>query len=139
MFSRGTILARREPFIVPDLKADPPVEGDPAYVYNRVRVIGVSPVAHMGGTSNWGGVAAQGVIIEPVTGFGGNVDRPLGELQRDYTIESEPEPLTIQSTVRVINAQTREAGPTPEEVFAESASSPTGSKPRRGRAKKVIA
>lgn len=123
MFARDTILARREPFPAPDASVSPPVEGDARYIYNRVRVIGPSPVAILGGQpAAWqSGPGAQGVVIEPLDGFGGNVDRPLGELQRDYMIEREPEQIFVESKIRVVNAHTREAGPTPEEVFAEAA------------------
>lgn len=111
MYSRDTILSRRDPF----------KDDDPAAVYNRVRVIGTSPVAYMGGaTGTWSGVSAQGVIIQPEGAFGGNLDRPLGELQRDYEIETEPEPTVVTPSIRVINAQTREAGPSPEDAFAET-------------------
>lgn len=132
MFARDTILARREPFAAPDPKADPPVEGDPRHIYNRVRVIGPSPVAHLGGQpAEWqSGPGSQGVVVEPLDGFGGNVDRPLGELQRDYFIDKEPTPMLVEQKIRVINAATREAGPTPEEVFAEAAQQAT---PRPGR------
>ena len=134
MYARNTILTRREPFEAPNPEADPPVEGDPKYIFNRVRVIGRSPISHMGGAAAEGsGVGAQGVIVEPLEGFGGTVDRPLGELQRDYTIEFEPGPTQIEPTLRVINAQTREAGPSPEEVFATTASEKTESKPRPRR------
>lgn len=121
MYARNTILKRREPFVAPNAEADPPVEGDARHIYNHVRVIGESPVAHMGGPQQWEGVGSRGVIIEPLDGFGGSVDRPLGELQRDYVIEQEPAPTVIQPSIRVINAQTREAGPTPEDVFREAA------------------
>jgi hypothetical protein len=133
MYARNTILTRREPFEVPNPEADPPVEGDPKYIFNRVRVVGTSPISHMGGTATWSGVGAQGVIIEPLDGFGGTVDRPLGELQRDYTIESEPGPTKIEPSIRVVNSQTREAGPSPEEIFAETASVKEETAPRRRR------
>lgn len=122
MYSRGTILSRREPFETPDPKATPPVEGDPRYIYNEVEVIGTSPIAYMGGeAASWSGVGAQGVIVVPHGAFGGTIDRPLGELQRDYEIKSEPEPTVVSPSIRVINAHTREAGPSPEEQFAETA------------------
>lgn len=128
MYSRNTILSRREPF--PD--------DDPAAVYNRVRVLGTSPIAYMGGSAQtWSGVSAQGVIIQPEGAFGGNLDRPLGELQRDYTIESEPEPTQITPSVRVINAQTREAGPAPEDVFAEARQAEEAATTAAGRRRKA--
>lgn len=128
MYSRDTVLTRREPFD----------ETDPAAAYNRVRVVGTSPVAYMGGAaSTWSGVSAQGVIIEPVSTFAGNLDRPLGELQRDYAIESEPEPTVVTPSIRVINAQTREAGPSPEDAFAETRQAEADSTTVAGRRKKA--
>ena len=133
MYARGTILSRREPFPVADAAAVPPVDGDPRAPYNRVRVIGPSPRVVSGGApAMWSGVSAQGVVIEPLAGFGGIVDRPLGELQADYDIESEPEVVIPQPSVRVIDAQSRAAGPTPEEVFAEEAAK-AAKETRRGR------
>ena len=141
MYARDTVLARREPFVAPNPKADPPVEGDARYIYNRVRVIGPSPVAHLGGqVAEWqSGPGSQGVVLEPLDGFGGNVDRPLGEIQQLYTIEREPEQVFVEQKIRVINAATREAGPTPEEVFAEVAavsSTPAADKPGGRRTRK---
>lgn len=135
MFARNTVLERREPFEAPNPKADPPVEGDPRYIYNHVRVVGPSPIAYMGGeAAEWQGVGRQGVVIEPLDGYGGTVDKPLGEIQRDYVIVKEPEPTVVQPTVKVVNAHTREAGPSPEDVFAEVAVA--ADKPRRGRSRK---
>lgn len=130
MYARDTILARKEPFVAPDLAADPPVDGNPAYIYNHVRVVGPSPIARMGGPEQWEGVGARGVVIEPLDGFGGTVDRPLGELQRDYYVDVEPDPVIVTPSIRVIDAHTRDAGPTPEDVFRELGDKPST---RRGR------
>ena len=135
MYSRGTILTRREPFAEPNPKATPPVEGDARAAYNRVEVLGTSPIAYMGGAAGtWSGVSAQGVIVQPAApAFGGTIDRPLGELQRDYAIESEPEPTVVSPSIRVINAHTREAGASPEEQFAEAAQAAADAPKRKAR------
>lgn len=138
MYVRNTILVRKEPFTVP-VSADPSnkveeVEGDPRHPYNRVRVIGPSPVSHSGGPGMWEGASARGVSIEPLTQFASNVDRPYGELQAEYTIEFEPEPLVLRPEIRVVDSQTRQAGPTPEEVFAAMpVVEPTAPKVQLGR------
>lgn len=81
------------------------------FPYNKVRVIGTSPIAHVAGD--------PGVILEPLTAFGSTLDEPLSKVQRLYDIESEPVEEVIIEPIRVIRAGTRDAGPTPEEIFAK--------------------
>lgn len=111
MYEPGTTLVRK----------DPKDEDHPAYPYNRVRVIGASPVSHSGSTEQWEGAGAAGVLIEPLTSFGGNLDEPFGKLQAIYDVESIPDNTVEAPTIRQYDATTSAAGPTPEEVFAAEA------------------
>lgn len=137
MFKAGTILELKEQR-EPERKIDPQT-GEPAFVkqrnpdtgelentkkpamqvfpYNKVRVIGASPVVHVG-QSDWQGNDAQGVIIEPMTEFAGNLDEPIGKIKQLYNVVSVPEDIVYEPKIRVVESNTAEAGPTPEEIFA---------------------
>lgn len=121
MYAPNTILKRKEPVAEPDPrgKTDDARNGDPLHPFNRVRVIGPSPVQRSGALAEWQGGQSAGVLIQPEGQFGPTVDRPLGELQQDYDIEFEPVVEITQGTVRVINAHSHQAGPTPEDVFRD--------------------
>ncbi|MBA3240071.1 MAG: hypothetical protein H0T60_02500 [Acidobacteria bacterium] len=96
-------------------------EGNP-FPYDRVKVVGQSPVDHAGGlASQWVGAHAQGVIITPVgEGFGSTVDEPFGKLQELYEVAEIPEVLAPTAPdVTVITPES--AGPSPEDVFAVEA------------------
>ena len=123
MYERDTILVLKE-----QRDADP--ETGEAFAYNRVRVVGESPVAHTH-KGEWEGADARGVIIQPVTNFGSNLDEPFGKLRELYSVESIPEVVVpVQQTVKIVNATTAQAGPTPEEVFAAEA---PGTPPEEGQ------
>lgn len=102
------------------LKLREPDEDNP---YNRVRVIGPSPVTHAS-TGEWGGQGnSQGVVLEPLTGFDTNADLPEGRVALLYEVEQEPEPIVFESQpVRVV--QQADLGPSPEDVFAKAAREP---------------
>lgn len=117
-------------------KKDPKVTGE-EFEYNRVRVIGVSPVVHSGRDGGqWVGASGQGVIIEPLAGFASNVDYPLGFIQSKYDIESVPELADPRDTVYGLPREytrvdlSRSQSPTPEEVFAKEAPSTETPKPK---------
>lgn len=111
MYESGTILALKEP-----RPNDP--ETDEVFPYNRVRVIGASPVSHAA-MSEWSGTAAQGVILTPLANFAGVLDEPLGKIQALYAVESTPvREMEVAPKVRIIDSSSAAAGPTPEEVFA---------------------
>lgn len=117
MYSPDTVLALKEPKSQPETKKG---AGDAVvFPYDRVRVIGPSPIAYGGGASEWEGVNARGVIIAPLTEFAGNLDEPFGRLQRLYDVESEPEPQDVQVHERAYDAHSRVAGKTPEESLQE--------------------
>ena len=105
------------------------------FPYNKVRVVGVSPVDHTGGKGGtWEGVGARGVILEPLTGHGATLDEPYGKLQKLYNVESIPTNEVIIEPVRIIRPTSGSAGPTPEEVFAvESPGTPPEPGQIRGR------
>jgi hypothetical protein len=122
MFTRNTVLVLKEPKSTKDAP----------FPYDRVRVLGPSPVHRPSATGEWEGADAQGVIIQPVDEFAGNLDEPYGRLKRLYKIESEPEPVDQNIRVEVIPAHTRQAGLTPEEAFAQ-ANEEAGIKPGQKR------
>ena len=108
MYREGTILELKEPRST---------ESDP-FPYDQVEVIGISPVTHAGGASDWDGVNAQGVIVRPLTEFGATIDEPYGKLRALYSIIEEPgedEDGKVVAAVSVVNAL---RGDSPEDVFA---------------------
>jgi hypothetical protein len=98
-------------------------DGPLEFPYNRVRVIGQSPVNHAGIQDEWVGANGQGVVIEPLTAFGSNLDEPYGKLQRLYEVESLPPTLdvTIAPKVKIVGPGGVDPGPSPEDVFAGAA------------------
>jgi hypothetical protein len=124
VYVAGTVLRRKEPF--DDVERDddgiPINESEEDFTpYNELVVIGQSPVQVAGRKSEWAGQAGDDVSVKP-TSFGDVVDRPQGELERDYTIVSIPErPKNLTHTVEVV-----EPGPAPEDIFAADSPEPTG-------------
>jgi hypothetical protein len=103
------------------LKLKEPREDD-EFPYNRVEVVGPSPVHHSTRSAEWVGSNGEGVIIKPAGGaFGSALDEPFGKLQQLYDVESLPEqnPQAEAPQVRVITPET--AGPSPEDQFADLA------------------
>jgi hypothetical protein len=109
LYATETVLERKEPA----------KEGTAAFPYNEVEVIGQSPIDHAG--TGWEGSNSEGVILRPVAGFGGVIDEPLGKVQELYKVKFVPEKEIAEPKLRIIDAQTSEAGPTPEETFKEEA------------------
>jgi hypothetical protein len=126
MYEPDTILTLKE-------QREPDPETEEEFAYNRVRVVNESPVAHDRG--DWQGADARGVIIVPLSNFGGTLDEPFGKLRELYDVESIPEHTApVEQPVRVINQGTASAGPTPEEVFAaEAPGTPPEDGQTRGR------
>lgn len=110
MYEAGTILALKEPRGTDETP----------FPYDRVEVIGQSPISHAA-TSEWSGAAAQGVIIKPCDEFGSTLDEPEGKLKSIYKVESTPDREVTAEPIRVVRPET--AGPTPEEQF-ESVAGP---------------
>lgn len=110
MFEPGTILALREPQSTEDKP----------YAYDRVYVVGQSPVQH---TSNdpdspWAQADAIGFLLRPAgDSFGPVIDRPYGEINEAYEVEEYPtnpttgEPITPENNPRNL--------PSPEQIFAQ--------------------
>lgn len=113
MYEQDTILVLKE-----QREADS--ETGEEFAYNRVCVKGPSPVSHAD-KGDWTGPDAKGVIIVPLSNFGGTLDEPFGKLKSLYEVESIPEREITPPSVRVVNATTAAAGPTPEEVFSKEA------------------
>lgn len=109
-YQPGTILKRRVEF-------EEPAEGKPDLrPYNEVEVIGQSPVQTAVRESEWTGQSGDSISVRP-TSFGQVIDRPFGELQRDYEVVSIPERKVIDRQV----VEQVEPGPSPEEVFQREA------------------
>lgn len=108
-FKPGTILERKEPFPTPDEHS----EDADLTPFNEIRVVGQSPVTDQGLTAEWGSSTQASLISVTPTSFGPVIDKPFGELQRDYSVVSEPPRPTLgRGEVEAI-----EPGPSPEEVF----------------------
>lgn len=106
-YAPGTVLARKEPF-------EEPADGAPDLrPYNEIQVIGSSPVRSSARSAEWSGQQGDNISVIP-TDFGEVIDRPFGELQKDYEVVSIPpdngRPLTHTVTVA-------KPGPSPEEQF----------------------
>lgn len=127
MYTPDTILTLKEPRST----------DDKPFPYDRVRVINASPVSrgHEGKT-RYTGADAQGVVIEPLTGFEANLDEPFGKLIALYDVESVPERVVEEAKIRVVDSRsTEDIGPTPEQRFAVEApgdpdANRSGRKPR---------
>lgn len=110
----NTVLRRKEPFEGENFNDELGVD---LSVFNEVRVVGQSPVVEAGRASEWEGEAGKEVSVTP-TSFGPVVDRPQGELERDYEIVSVPE---IDLAIQQPTAVREIPGPTPEQQFAAAA------------------
>jgi hypothetical protein len=123
MYADNTILTLK-------VQRDPDKETGEAFAYNQVKVIGRSPISHAH-KGKWQGGDAEGVILSPLSNFGGTLDEPFGKCVQLYDVESIPERvINAPQPIRVIDAQSAEAGPTPEEIFAKEA---PGAKPEAGQ------
>lgn len=115
------------------LKEQRPPDGETGedFPYNKVRVVGPSPISHAGAAAEWEGPTAAGVIITPLTNFGSTLDEPLGKLQALYDVTYVPETeVDVEPKVKVIRSTSGSAGPTPEEVFKTEA---PGEPPEEGQ------
>lgn len=109
-YKAGTILERKEPFKEPE-------DGKPDLrPYNEVEVIGQSPVQVATRATEWTGQAGDNISVKPTT-FGAVIDRPFGELQRDYSVVSIPERKRVDRQI----VEEIEPGPSPEEQFQANA------------------
>ena len=114
MYAKDTILALKE-------QRNPDPETGEEFPYNRVRVVGESPVSHSH-TGNWEGGDAAGVLLAPLTNFGATLDEPFGKCRVLYDVAEMPsDEVEADTKIRVIDATSAQAGPTPEEVFKEQA------------------
>ena len=129
MYAPGTILKLRkqrpDEEIAARVDPDNPDRKRPKqkipFPYNRVEVVGESPIDYNAGRSGeWSGAGARGVIVQPLSGHGSTLDEPFGKLQKLYEVESIPEKTIEVAPVRVVQAHTADAGPTPEEIFGQT-------------------
>lgn len=120
MYQPDTILKLKEPRST----------DDEPFPYDRVRVIGQSPVDHGMRSSQWQGNNGQGVIVTPLEGFASTIDEPYGKLQRLYDVEEVPVvEVPVAATVKIRARE--EAGPSPEDVFASVASDEDAARAKR--------
>lgn len=140
MYAPGTILELKKKRAAAERKdrndeVITDAEGVPVkfeFPYNRVQVIGESPIDHSMMSSAWEGAGARGVIITPLTDFGATLDEPFDKLKQLYNVVSIPTvEVDPQPKIRIIESNSGQAGPTPEEVFAEKAPGKKG--PQSGR------
>lgn len=111
MYDPGTILV---------LKEKRSRRGEPPFPYDRVRVIGRSPQVGVVRAGGYSGNEAERIVIQPLEGFAATIDEPRGKLMALYNVESIPEIVVdARDYVKVITPGN--AGPSPEEVFAEAA------------------
>lgn len=124
MYEPGTILELKN-------QREPDEETGEEFPYNRVKVVGPSPVDHGIKSAEWEGASGVGVIITPESNFGSTLDEPLGKLQAIYDVVEVPDTtVPVENTIRVIHSTSQSAGPTPEEVFAGL---PQGKAPEEGQ------
>lgn len=118
MYESGTILALKEPQST----------DDETYPYDRVEVVGQSPVHHpIAPDSDWTGADAMGYIVRPLTEFAGTVDKPVGLLNELYEIESFPTDPVTGEALTPENYPRHQ--PTPEQLLAAAAkNNPPGEK-----------
>lgn len=138
MYEPGTILELKEPRpdVVTEARVDPdtgrkrPRTKTP-FPYNRVKVIGKSPVQHPAPAGGeWSGTGLQGVLIAPLSSFGSTLDEPYGKLTAIYNVVEVPTNEVVIDPPKVVHSTTTSAGPTPEEVFAVEA---PGESPKEGQ------
>lgn len=111
----GTILTRKQPIDPPDSE-----DSIDLSVYNRIEIIGRSPVQRGIRPAEWTGQAGDEYSIKPFEAFGEVIDTPQGALEKDYDVVTIPERPTIQrETLTVL-----EPGPSPEQQFAAEQSGP---------------
>lgn len=124
MYEPGTELTLKE-----QRPNDP--ETDEPFPYNKVRVVGPSPINHGVSNAEWSGSNGAGVIITPIANFGATLDEPYGKLVALYDVTHIPvTEVEVQPKIRVVNSTSQSAGPTPEEVFATEA---PGKAPEEGQ------
>jgi hypothetical protein len=116
MYAPDTILKLRS-------QREPDDETGEEFAYNRVRVIGPSPVNHAEkADAKYTGTDAAGVLLEGLSNFGATLDQPFGRLRELYEVESIPEKVVeVKPTIRVVESNVTDAGPTPEDVFKTEA------------------
>jgi hypothetical protein len=115
MYEPDTILELKQPH-------GPDEETGEEFPYNKVKVVGPSPINHGINNAEWTGPDGAGVIITPLSNFGSTLDEPLGKLQALYSVVEVPDrTVDLNPKIRVINSTTDSAGPTPEDVFKQQA------------------
>lgn len=124
MYTPGTILVLNEP---------QSTEEKP-FAYDKVEVVGPSPVNHGVQAGDYTGADAQGVIIKTAgEDFGPNLDEPFGKLRAIYTVDYQPELVP-----NLLNPSQTPEGMTPEQVF-DAVAKEQGLKPSDVRERTPIA
>jgi hypothetical protein len=140
MYKPDTILVLKQQRTQYDDDGEPVTDddGNPIiFPYDRVRVIGQSPVNHADITTEWVGAHGQGVIVEPLSGFGSNLDEPFGRLQELYEVESMPEPTVMRAEDQVKVVKPEDLPPSPEEIFSNETEA-QGKDSRRAKPRRFL-
>jgi hypothetical protein len=101
MYQRETILTLKE-------QREPDEETGEVFAYNEVK-------------GDYTGSDASGVIIVPLSNFGGTLDEPFGKLRELYDVKEVPELIAAQKPEAQVRHVQPAPQPTPEQVFAEEA------------------
>lgn len=59
--------------------------------FNRIKVVGVSPIRGARATGEWVGESGDDIIVEGLSAFAAPTTFPSTVLERDYDVESMPE------------------------------------------------
>lgn len=122
MYEPGTTLKLKK-------QVDPDKETGEIYAYNLIRFIQVSPVS-VADAEGWTGADAEFCVCVPIANFGGNINRPFGQLRELYEIDTLPPSPgeEAEAPLKTIDEQKAERAAkmlakvererTPEEVFA---------------------
>lgn len=136
-----TILELKEPaYIDADGKKQPLAEHkgktppERLFPYNKVKVVGRSPINHGHADKGWQGSDADGYIITPLTEFAANLDEPYGKLLALYNVAEMPDEDTAENVVASDRGfhqvrPSRALPPTPEEIFKGQREAPLSAEP----------
>lgn len=109
-------------------------EPERLFPYNRVKVVGRSPINHGHSEKGWQGSDADGYIVQPLTDFAANLDEPYGKLSALYSVAELPDESIAENVVASDRGfhQVRPAkvqALTPEEVLRGQRTEPLSAEP----------
>lgn len=124
-YPSGTILEKNEK-VGTKLEARVDADGEEynvavVYPYNKIKVVGPSPVRGTETLPEWTGIDGDQFIITPESEFGATQVAPESVLQRDYTVVSYPDETTLEINPEREQQQRIQRLKSPEQLFAEEA------------------